>query len=137
MKLSRNIVWLCLFIAGTLAGCANSATGTNTGSDRKPDKVQIQIFEVDQKSPSKTMTFTRTDQVQRFYQTTSSTPPYPEHAICTMELGPHYILTFSQSGKNMLTVTAERYGCQKLTFGKNNLRQGNQQFWQELDQLIQ
>jgi hypothetical protein len=138
MKLSRNIVWLCLFIVGTLVGCGSSATDANTESERKPDKVQIQIFEVDQKGPgpSKTLTLTQADQVQRFYQTINATPPYPEHAVCTMELGPRYILAFSQGGKNMLTVTAERYGCQKLTLGKNDLHQGNQQFWQELDQFI-
>jgi len=138
MKWSRGIVWLCLFIAGTLTGCASSTGGTSAEPERKPDKVQIQIFEVDQKgsAPAKTVTFAQADQVQRFYQTTLSMPPYPENAVCTMELGPHYVLTFSQGGKNMLTVTAERYGCQKLTLDKDDLRQGNQQFWQELDQLI-
>jgi hypothetical protein len=136
MKVSRNIIWLCLFIVGALAGCSGSSGGTNVEQDQGPDKVQIQVFEVDQKAPAKTVTFSQADQVQQFYQTINATSPYPENPVCTMELGPHYILTFSQAGKNMLTVTAERYGCQKLTLGKNNLRQGNQQFWQQMDQLI-
>jgi hypothetical protein len=138
MKLSRNIVWLCLFIVGALVGCGSSTTGANAEPDRRPDKVQIQVFEVDPKAsgPSKTVTFGQADQVRQFYQTVNAMPPYPENAVCTMELGPHYILTFSQGGKNMMTATAERYGCQKLTLGKNDLRQGNQQFWHKLDQLI-
>jgi hypothetical protein len=108
--------------------------GTNTNPG--PDRVQIQIFEVDQKTATKTVTIEQVDQVKNFYQMVNAMPPYPKDAMCTMEMGPHYILTFNQGNKEMMTLTAERYGCKKLILDKDSLRQGTQQFWQELDQLI-
>jgi hypothetical protein len=111
-------------------------TNTNPESDRGPNKVQIQVFGVDQKAATKTVTIGQVEQVKNFYQTVNAMPPYPENAVCTMEMGPHYILTFSQDNKETMTVTAERYGCKKLTLNKDSLRQGTQQFWQELDQLM-
>jgi hypothetical protein len=137
-RLRRNLIWLSLFIIGVLTSCGSATMGTNTNppSDRGPDRVQIQIFEVDQATPTKTITIGQIDQVKNFYQMVNSMPPYPKNALCTMEMGPHYILTFSQNNQETMTVTAERYGCKKLILDKDGLRQGTQQFWQELDQLI-
>jgi hypothetical protein len=133
------MIWLCLFIICTLAGCGGSTgnTGANSTPTAKPgpDQVQIQVFEVDQKTVSKTVTVSQADQVQHFYQTINSMPAYPKDAVCTMEMGPHYILTFSQGGKSVATVKAERYGCKKMMID-SDMRQGTQQFWQELDQMI-
>lgn len=134
----RNLIWLCLFIVGALTSCGSSTMGTNPypEPDSGPNKVQIQVFEVDQTAPTKTVIIGQGDQVKKFYQMVNSMPPYPKNAVCTMEMGPHYILTFSHDNKEMMTVTAERYGCQKLILDKDGLRQGTQQFWQELDQLM-
>lgn len=138
MKSSRGMIWLCLFLFVALAGCGGSTTGTNsnTNAERKPDRVKIQVFTVDQNAASKTVTLNQAGQVQQFYQTINTLPAYPKDAACTMEMGPRYILTFSQGGKQIDMVTAERYGCKKLTLDKNDLRQGTQQFWQALDQVI-
>ena len=136
--LNRGMICFCLLILVALAACGGSTmpnTG-NTGSQQKPDKVTIQVFDIDQKAASKTVTLTQADQVQQFYQTVNATPAYPKDPICTMELGPHYIMTFTQGGKTISPATAERYGCKKITLDKNNLHQGNQQFWQALDQVI-
>ncbi|GHO97657.1 hypothetical protein KSF_077050 [Reticulibacter mediterranei] len=143
MRLNRGMIWFCLFIICALAGCGsstengttNSNTGANSTPTAKPDRVQIQVFEVDQKTASKTVTVSPADQVQQFYQTVNSMPAYPKDAVCTMEMGPRYTLIFSQGGKDVETVTAERYGCKKMMIG-SDMRQGTQQFWQELDQMI-
>ena len=138
MRLRRNLIWLCLFIVGVLTSCGSSAVeaNTNPGLDRGPDKVQIQVFEVDQQAATKIVTIGQVDQVKNFYQMVNAMPPYPKNEMCTMEMGPRYILTFSQDNKEMMAVTAERYGCKKLILDKDGLRQGTQQFWQELDQLV-
>lgn len=138
MKLSSNLIWLCLLIVGALTSCAGSAEEATPPPESAhiPNKVQIQVFAVDQQTANKTVIIEQVDQVKKFYQTVSAMPPYPRDAMCTMEMGPHYILIFSQDNKEMMTVTAERYGCKKLIVGKDDLRQGTQQFWQELDQLI-
>jgi hypothetical protein len=133
------MIWFCLFIICTLAGCGGStgntgATNTPTANPG-PDQVQIQVFEVDQKTASKTVTVSQANQVQHFYQTINAMPAYPKDAACTMEMGPRYTLIFSQGGKTVTTVTAERYGCKKMMIGSDT-RQGTQQFWQELDQMI-
>ena len=145
MRLNRGMIWFCLFIICTLAGCGGSTgngnVGANPGTNNtptanpEPDRVQIQVFEVDQKTVSKTVTVSQADQVQQFYQTVNSMPAYPKDAACTQELGPRYTLIFSQGGKTVATVTAERYGCKKMMIG-SDMRQGTQQFWQELDQMI-
>jgi hypothetical protein len=145
MRLNRGMICFCLCIICALAGCGGSTengnTGSNTGPNSTPtakpgpDRVQIQVFEVDQKTASKTVTVSQADQVQQFYQAINSMPAYPKDAVCTMEMGPRYTLIFSQGGKEVTTVTAERYGCKKMMIG-SDMRQGTQQFWQELDQMI-
>ncbi len=146
MRSNRGVIWFCLFIICALAGCGGSTGDANSGNANSganstptatpgPDRVQIQIFEVDQKTASKTVTVSQADQVQQFYQTMNFLPAYPKDAMCTQEIGPRYTITFSREGKDVTTFTAERYGCKKVTIGKE-MHQGTPQFWSELDQMI-
>ena len=136
MRMNNRCIWLWLALVGVLTGCGSSSIGGGSNADQGPDRVQIQVLEVGQSAPGQPVAFEQADQVRHFYQTINTLSPYPKDAICTTEMGPRYTMTFSQSGKTTLSVTAERYGCQRLTLGKTDQRQGNRQFWQELDQLL-
>jgi hypothetical protein len=146
MRSNRGVIWFCLLIICALAGCGGSTGDTNSGNTNLganstptatpgPDQVRIEIFPVDQKTASKTVTVSQADQVQQFYQTMISLPAYPKDAMCTQEIGPRYTITFSRGGQDVTTFTAERYGCKKVTMEKEML-QGTPQFWPQLDQMI-
>ena len=128
-----------LLLAGALMmlyGCGPYASSQPGG---KPDSVQILIDEP-QPPPAQTkpvVTLTDTTLVQRLYTTIYALPELPAQRACTAELGPHYTLTFSQSGKTLVTALAMRDGCRPVSIaGESQDRQGTQAFWSQLDTAI-
>lgn len=106
-----------------------------------PDRVRI---EIDQPSPDPAhkkpvFTLNNANQVQQLYNTILALPPMPADIMCTMELGPHYTLTFQlPDGKTVMTAIARREGCRPVSIaGDKQDRQANQTFWSQLDQALQ
>ncbi len=106
----------------------------------KPDRVLIEIDQpsLDPASRKQAVVLSVAAQVQQLYATTLALPPMPKDIMCTMEVGPHYTLTFQQGGKTLTTVIAKHEGCRPVSIaGEKQERQANQQFWSQLDQAIQ
>ena len=128
-----------LLLAGALMmlyGCSPYASYQPSG---KPDSVQILIdAPTIQPTPEKpVVTLTDTRLVQQLYATIYALPEMPAQRACTDELGPHYTLTFSQSGKTLVTVLAMRDGCRPVSIaGESQDRRATQAFWSQLDTAI-
>ncbi len=85
------------------------------------------------------MTLTVASMVQQLYTTIYAMPLMPENVACTLELGPHYTLTFYQKQKTLVTVLAERDGCRKVSLsGEPHSRTAmdKKEFWNQLDRAI-
>jgi hypothetical protein len=131
-----------LLLVGLLLGLSScgsvpSAPGSPPGS--KPDRVQI---EIDRHLPSQgksVVTLTVGSQVQQLYATIYALPLMPERQPCTMELGPHYTLTFYQGQKTLVAALAENDGCRRVSLsGEQHDRtaMNNKAFWDQLDSAI-
>lgn len=143
IKQTRTII-LNLIIAGLLAivsGCgwqSATQTGANHTRDDKPDSIRIEIENVHPGQAKPVVTLSIVALVQQFYATTIALPAMPQNQICTMELGPHYALTFLQGKRTLATVEARREGCHPVSIaGEAQERQATQDFWRQLDQAIQ
>jgi hypothetical protein len=73
---------------------------------------------------------------QRLYTAAVGLPvASPAHA-CLAIAGPHYEMTFHQSGKPDVTFGADRGGCQEVTLSQNDVRQTNAEFWTILERAV-
>jgi hypothetical protein len=126
---------LMVALAGLSAcGPYSSALSAPRG---KPDSVQILIDEhrSDQQKPI--VTLTNAVLSQQLYETIYALPLLPEDRTCTLELGPHYTLTFLQGSQKLISVLAQRDGCRPVSIsGETADRGGTQAFWEQLDQAI-
>lgn len=128
-----------LLLAGalvTLYGCSPYASSQPGG---KPDSAHI-LIDAPQPPPAQAkpvVTLTDTALVQQLYATIYALPAMPAQRACTDELGPHYTLTFSQSGNTLVMVLARRDGCRPVSIaGEAQDRQGTPAFWSQLDTAI-
>jgi hypothetical protein len=119
-----------------LAGCRPRASA-QPGLSTQPDSVRIEIDIHLLGRPKPSVTLTDTRLVQQLYATVSALPTLPEKVACTDELGPHYTLTFLQSGRTLSTALARREGCSPVTIaGETSPRRGSAEFWAQLDWAI-
>lgn len=136
LPLMMLVLLLALSACGTNAGSSGSAS--NTPGGEQPDRVQIQVETVspdDGKNPL--LTLTQAQLVQRLYSTTLALPEMPQNRACTEEAGPSYKLSFLHGGRTLMTLTAQRFGCQAVTFeGSQQDRQTTSDFWSLVDQAI-
>ena len=126
-----------LFLLGLLA--LLSACGTNSGAGNaptgKPDSMSIQIDQFI--GGKKIMTLTDASMVQQLYATIYALPQMPDNLPCPADAGPSYTLTFNQGGRALVTVVAERAGCEPVSIkGESRDRRGSSDFWTQLDQAI-
>lgn len=145
MFLKKERVWFAAFLLVTLltivSGCGtNSSTpptgGRNTVED-KPDSVQIEINTVGPQPEKSIVNLAKNSLVEQIYATIFDLPPMAANQGCTDEMGPSYVLTFFQGGKELSVVTAQRYGCKPISIAGDQVgRQSNDSFWKQLDQAI-
>lgn len=142
MSIKKALSFLpSLLLMGLLVGLYGCGpySASQPAPSGKPDKVQI-LIDAPQPEPAQekpVVTLTDSALAQRLYATIYALPQMPAQRACTDELGPHYTLTFSQSGKTLVTVLAMRDGCRPVSIaGESPDRQGTQAFWSQLDTAI-
>jgi len=153
MSSTKNtVLLLVLVLAGLLVGVSGCSQGTTSpnkadslikagsparagnASDRKPDRVRI---EIDPPAFSRTPIVTITDaqKVQHLYTLIYALPEMPGQRVCTADLGRHYTLTFSQGSSRLVTVVAKREGCHPVSIaGEKQDRQATKDLWAWLDE---
>ncbi|GHO89250.1 hypothetical protein [Dictyobacter formicarum] len=128
-----------IVLLALLSGCINQieaqAAAPTPPPNVQPDSVQIQL-----PNPQGGMhTVTLTDQalVRQLYATSYGLPVLPENQFCTLEYGPHYVLTFQQHKQLLVVIKAENDGCRPVTIGNEAIqRHATDVFWKQLDQAI-
>jgi hypothetical protein len=140
MSIKKGLVLLAdLLLVGMLTGLSGCGSNVGSGSTpaSRPDSVRIQIDNQlpSQEKPVVTLTVAR--MVQQLYVTIYGLPQMPEFQSCTAVGGPHYLLTFRQGEKTLVTVMAERGGCRPVSLaGEAHDRQATDTFLAQLDQAI-
>src|SRR5436305_9606570 len=106
---SLTLLLMGLLVSLSSCGSVLSAPGIPPGN--KPDRVRIEIDLHSQEKPI--MTLTVASMVQQLYATIYALPLMPNAGMldCTLELGPHYTLTFYQGQKMLVTALAQHDGC--------------------------
>jgi hypothetical protein len=142
MRKSVQLLLPSLLLVGVLvgliglAGCRPRASA-QPGLSTQPDSVRIEIDEHFLGRAKPIVTLTDTKLVQQLYATVSAMPTMPAQVACTDELGPHYTLTFLQSGQPLSTALARREGCSPVSIaGETSPRRGSAEFWAQLDRAI-
>lgn len=131
-----------LLLAGVLVGLSGCGSASSGGSSRlptgKPDSVRIEIDTPSGPTQGKPIvTLVTVSKVQQLYTTIYALPQMPADQSCTLELGPHYTLTFRQAGTLLDTVIARREGCHPVSIaGEKQDRQATKEFWTQLDLAI-
>jgi hypothetical protein len=131
--LGHKLFLLFIVMLVLLSGCGLTAIakGTPVGT---PNSIQIKVITPDN---NQVMTLTDPKLIQRLYQLVYKLPQMPPDLACTMELGPHYMLTFRQNNKILGTALAKKEGCRPVTIsGEKQDRQATTEFWSLLDQAI-
>lgn len=146
MFLARERLWLPAFLLMILllivaSGCGTNSSTPSTGggnaAEDGPDRVKIEINTVGLKPGKSIVTLDDASLAEQLYATVFDLQPMPGNQICTEEMGPSYVLTFLQGGKELTVVTAERYGCKPISIAGDALkRQSTDAFWKQLDQAI-
>ncbi|HEY7019827.1 MAG TPA: hypothetical protein VH349_01845, partial [Ktedonobacterales bacterium] len=73
---------------------------------------------------------------QRLYDAAVKLPVASPARACLAIAGPHYEMTFHQSGQPDVTFVADRGGCQEVTLPQNDVRQSDEAFWQTLQRVV-
>jgi hypothetical protein len=73
---------------------------------------------------------------QRLYDAAIGLPVASPARACPAIAGPHYEMTFHQSGKPDVTFVADRSGCQDVTLAQNDGRQADAAFWTILERAV-
>ncbi|MBV9617073.1 MAG: hypothetical protein JO031_16590, partial [Ktedonobacteraceae bacterium] len=130
----------CLTLAAllvVLSGCGWRPASSPVSASNPPDRVQIAIHFIGLQAGTPVLTLTDVSRVRQLYTTVMALSPLPQDAVCTLEAGPSYTLTFLQGGKTITTATAQRSGCGPVSLtGEKQNRETNQAFWSQLDQAI-
>ncbi|GLV60436.1 hypothetical protein KDH_72550 [Dictyobacter sp. S3.2.2.5] len=121
----------CAFQAATCAAC------TPPVSHAQPDSLVIQTLGPSPQEGSQTVALSDPALINQLYSTIYALPVLPENSACTLDYGPHYVLNFKQGNQPVVVVTAEHFGCRKVTIDDEGIqRHGTDEFWSLLDQAI-
>ncbi|HEY7020092.1 MAG TPA: hypothetical protein VH349_03175 [Ktedonobacterales bacterium] len=73
---------------------------------------------------------------RRLYDAAVKLPVAPQQRACLAIAGPHYEMTFHQSGQPDVKFLADRGGCQDVTLAQNDVRQADETFWKTLERIV-
>ncbi len=136
MRFHKFTIPLALLGALALVACRPGATNPGSGvAVIKPIELHIKVFSVID-TTSQTVVVDDVKRVQEVYSTAQALPQAPADQACPAIAGPHYELTFVDNAQVAVTATADRSGCGSVTFGKDDVRQANEAFWDLLNVTI-
>jgi hypothetical protein len=125
---------LLLMASGALASCG-ALTGRAGSYSGAPESVTIIASLMLPPTPA-TIEVKDAAAAQRLYDAAVTLPVAPQRRACPAIAGPHYEMTFHQSGRPDVSFVADRGGCQDVTLGQNDTRQANEAFWQTLERVV-
>jgi hypothetical protein len=131
-RLAALAIMMALNIA--LAGCGALMGGAGTHGGA-PESVTIVASLIAPPTPA-TIEVNDAATAQSLYTAAVSLPVAPQSRACLALAGPHYKMTFHQSGKPDVTFAADRGGCQDVTLAGNDVRQSDAAFWQTLERIV-
>jgi hypothetical protein len=135
---TARLVALSLVLAGSVivAGCG-ALTGRAGSYSGAPESVTIFASLILPPTPA-TIEVKDTATAQHLYNAAVKLPvaPQTQQRICLAIAGPHYEMTFHQSGQPDVTFVADRGGCQDVTLAQNDVRQADAAFWQTLERVV-
>jgi hypothetical protein len=122
-----------LTVSVIVAGCGalSGRAGTYSGA---PESVTIIASLILPPTPT-TIEVKDAATAQRLYDAAVKLPVAPQQRACPAIAGPHYEMTFHQSGKPDVKFLADRGGCQDVTLAQNDVRQADAAFWQILERV--
>ena len=128
---------LMLAVSVMLAGCGaltDKAAGTYNGA---PESMKIIASLILPPTPT-TIEVNNAPTAQRLYDAAVSllVAPQAQQRACLAIAGPHYEMTFHQSGQPDVTFVADRGGCQNVNLAQNDVRQADEAFWQTLERVV-
>jgi hypothetical protein len=131
-RLAALTVMLAATVALASCGALTGKTGTYGGA---PESVTIIASLIQSPTPT-TIEVKDATTAQRLYDAAISLPVASPARACPAIAGPHYEMTFHQSGKPDVTFAADRGGCQEVTLGQNDVRLADQAFWTILERAV-
>jgi hypothetical protein len=140
MRLGHRTTWLAALLAImlalniALAGCGALMGGAGT-SGGAPESVTIVASLIAPPTPV-TIEVNDAATAQSLYTAAVSLPVSSQPRACLAVAGPHYEMTFHQSGKPNVAFAADRGGCQDVTLAGNDVRRSDAAFWQTLERII-
>ena len=125
---------IMLAVSVIVAGCGalTGKAGTYGGA---PESVTIIASLILPPTPT-TIEVNDAATAQRLYDAAVGLPIASPARACPAIAGPHYEMTFHQSGHPDVTFLADRGGCQDVTLAQNDTRQANEVFWQTLERVV-
>ncbi|HEY7093908.1 MAG TPA: hypothetical protein VH393_12050 [Ktedonobacterales bacterium] len=125
---------LMLAVSVIVAGCGalTGRAGTYSGA---PESVTIIASLILPPTPT-TIEVKDAATAQRLYDAAVKLPVASPARACLAIAGPHYEMTFHQSGQPDVTFVADRGGCQEVTLPQNDVRQSDEAFWQTLQRVV-
>ncbi|GCE07054.1 hypothetical protein [Dictyobacter aurantiacus] len=122
----------CAFQVATCAACTPPPV-----PHVQPNSVVIQTLGPSPQEVLQSVTLSDPALINQLYNTIYTLPVLPENSACTLDYGPRYVLSFKQGNQPVVVVTAERFGCRKVTIDDEGIqRHGTEEFWSLLDQAI-
>ena len=133
-RLAAPIIMLAAAVALASCGALTSKAGNYSGA---PESVTIVASLILPPIPA-TIEVKDAATAQRLYSAAVSLPVAPslQQRACPAIAGPHYEMTFHQSGRPDVTFVADRGGCQDVTLGQNDVRQADEPFWTLLERVV-
>jgi hypothetical protein len=125
---------LMLTASVALASCG-ALTGRAGSYNGAPESVTIIASLILPPTPT-TIEVKDAATAQRLYDAAVKLPVAPQQRACPAIAGPHYEMTFHQSGQPDVTFVADRGGCQEVTLPQNDARQSDEAFWQTLQRVV-
>jgi hypothetical protein len=123
-----------LTVGVTVAGCGalTGRAGTYGGA---PESVTIIASLILPPTPT-TVEVKDAATAQGLYDAAVKLPVAPQQRACPAIAGPHYEMTFHQSGKADVTFAADRGGCRDVILAQNDVRQSDEAYWQTLERVV-
>lgn len=125
---------LMLAVSVMLAACG-ALTGKTGNYSGAPESVTIIASLILPPTPA-TIEVKDAATAQRLYDAAVNLPVAPQQRACPAIAGPHYEMTFHQSGQPDVTFVADRGGCQDVTLAQNDVRQADAAFWKMLERVV-
>ncbi|HEX3271523.1 MAG TPA: hypothetical protein VHR15_12815 [Ktedonobacterales bacterium] len=131
-RLAALAVMLAVSVIVAGCGALTGKAGTYSGA---PESVTIIASLILPPTPA-TIEVKDAATAQRLYDAAIKLPVAPQQRACLAIAGPHYEMTFHQSGKLDVTFAADRGGCQDVTLAQNDVRQSDEAFWTTLERIV-